>query len=280
MTMAETKVEVPLVKKETENGNAVAAVNTGIKGEEPTMEEKVLKQVEFYFGDANLPNDKFIKLESAKHDGWFPAELLLKFNKIISMVSSVPEEDKLKTIIAIIQSSVLVEVNEDSTKIRRNPESPLPEGNAESKTIYLKGFNKTETHLDQLIEYFSGKYEGVERVIMRYYKEKMLLPPTTTTEVKAEQEADAKPKLVPASTGTDKIVWVKKFKGSIFVVFKTEEQAKAALRDISTFGGHPLMKLMQADYVAMKKKEYQERVELRNAKKRKTDGADESPVIK
>jgi len=42
---------------------------------------------QFYFGDANLPHDKFIKLESANNGGWFPAELLLKFNKLSNMIS-------------------------------------------------------------------------------------------------------------------------------------------------------------------------------------------------
>lgn len=173
-----------------------------------------------------------------------------------------------------IQGSMLVEVNEDGTKMRRNPDVPLPEGSLESRTIYLKGFNKTETKLDTLIglivlllvhvfsglivdkhffvDYFS-KYEGMQRVIMRYYKEKLLLPPEAKTEENTEKKAeettegqvapepDCKPKVALPTSASDKIIWVKKFKGSIFVVFKNEELAKAALADISTYGGHPVI---------------------------------------
>jgi lupus La protein len=41
---------------------------------------------QYYFGDANLPHDKFIKLESARSEGWFPVDLLLKFNKVNSIL--------------------------------------------------------------------------------------------------------------------------------------------------------------------------------------------------
>lgn len=39
---------------------------------------------QFYFGDANLPFDRFIKLQCAQNDGWFPLPTLLKFNKVRS----------------------------------------------------------------------------------------------------------------------------------------------------------------------------------------------------
>lgn len=42
-------------------------------------------------------------------------------------------------------------MDEGNTKIRRSPDSPLPEKDAEERTIYLKGFNKTETTLDDLL---------------------------------------------------------------------------------------------------------------------------------
>jgi hypothetical protein len=93
----------------------------------------------------------------------------------------------------------------------------------------------------------------MEAVIMRYYKEKILLAdePKQETEVKEEPkkeveegaQAESPEKSENGSRKRkyeaieDKIAWVKKFKGSIFVVFKTEEQAKAALADITTYGG-------------------------------------------
>jgi len=43
---------------------------------------KLRKQIEFYFGDFNLPTDRFMnKVIRENNDGWFPVEILLKFKK-------------------------------------------------------------------------------------------------------------------------------------------------------------------------------------------------------
>jgi len=51
----------------------------------------------------------------------------------------------------ILKASELVEVDEGGTKIRRNPNVPIPDTNTETRTVYLKGFHRTETLLDQLL---------------------------------------------------------------------------------------------------------------------------------
>jgi len=66
---------------------------------------------------------------------------------------------------------------------------------------------------------------------MRYYKEKTI----ETEEQKSEGANGSTPKAVP------KVVWVRKFKGSIFVVFKTPEQAKKLLAEEINFMGNVIV---------------------------------------
>jgi len=67
------------------------------------------------------------------------------------VLSRVPEEDRVGKIVEAVKSSVLVELDPESKLLRRSPDVPLPEGNPEGRTVYLKGFHKTETKLDTLI---------------------------------------------------------------------------------------------------------------------------------
>ena len=60
----------------------------------------------------------------------------------------------------------LIEVDLENKKIRRNPEMPLPESEDDEtkklKTVYVKGFEKTNTTLDDLLgnffNFFSTAY--------------------------------------------------------------------------------------------------------------------------
>jgi hypothetical protein len=83
------------------------------------------------------------------------------------------------------------------------------------------------------VEYF-GKFEGMQAVLMRHYKEK-----TIETEVKKE-EGQSENGSAPAKV-EPKIVFVRKFKGSIFVVFKTPEQAQKVLEEEITHLGTPIV---------------------------------------
>ena len=88
--MADTEV-----KKES-NGHSVEAVNSSgdhakeIK-EETTpassqeLEAKIVRQVEHYFGDYNLPRDKFLKETIQSDDGWVPMEVMVKFQRLASL---------------------------------------------------------------------------------------------------------------------------------------------------------------------------------------------------
>merc|ERR1719295_2203892 len=124
---------------------------------------------------------------------------MLKFKRLSEL-----SKDEKVIVEALKQSKAgLLEVSEDGSKIRRDPAIPLPENTEESRkllearTAYAKGFNKENSTLDELIEYYNESNPDVVSIQMRNYCEKK---------------------------GKEK-VW--KFKGSIFLTFKTEEAAKA-----------------------------------------------------
>ena len=94
-----------------------------------------------------------------------------------------------------------MEVDEENQKIRRCPTLPVPEWNDQRKeelmnnTVYVKGFEKSKTTLDDLLAFF-GQYENVLNVTKRLW----------------EDRKDPERK--------------KHFKGSVFVVFKDRESAE------------------------------------------------------
>lgn len=56
----DTAVEVPV-----EN----AVKTEAAPADDSTVEANIVRQVEYYFGDANLPRDKFLQAEMKKDDG-------------------------------------------------------------------------------------------------------------------------------------------------------------------------------------------------------------------
>ena len=81
-------------------------------------------QVEYYFGDYNLPRDKFMQEQlKSNEDGWIGIDVMLKFQRLTKIC------DNGDTILQALKDSAekLIEVDLENKKIRRNPEKPLPE---------------------------------------------------------------------------------------------------------------------------------------------------------
>ncbi|XP_067315000.1 lupus La protein [Pseudorasbora parva] len=202
------------------------------------LEKKVADQIEYYFGDHNLPRDKFLKEQMQLDDGWVTLETMLKFNRLKILTS------ETAVIVESLQKSKtgLLEISEDKTKIRRNPSKPLPENNEEyrdalkHKSIYMKGF-PLDTTLDEVKEWLADK-GTVENIYMR----------------KGPQ---------------------KTFKGSIFAVLESEDAAKAFVEraDVKEYKGNEMIVLMKEAYFSKKIAERkQNRVEAKSkAKSEKED---------
>jgi len=211
--------------------------------------KKIIRQVEYYFGDFNLPRDKFLQEETKTDEGWVTMETMLKFKRLSDLSK---EADVI--VAAIKQSKAgLIAVSEDSKKIRRDPAIPLPENTEESRkalearTVYAKGFDKDNTILDELLDHFNESNPDVVSIQMRNWADKK---------------------------GKEK-VW--KFKGSVFITFKTEETAKAFVENVEEkYKDVVLVKKFQKDYFAEKAKENEER----KNKHGKSDGAKKEGGVK
>ena len=197
----------------------------------------IVRQVEHYFGDYNLPKDKFLLEQMKLDDGWIPMETMLKFQRLASLSSDAAVIiDALKT-----SQSGLIEVQEEEKKIRRSPKMPVPEYNEERQkmlaksTVYCKGFNKESTCLDELLEFFKPEEQGVINVQLRQFH--------------------------------DKKKNTKGFKGSIFITFKDRESAEKFMAlDKVTYKEVDLERKWQEDYNEFKRQEFI------NKKKEKMEG--------
>uniref|UniRef100_A0A034VWU6 La protein-like protein n=1 Tax=Bactrocera dorsalis TaxID=27457 RepID=A0A034VWU6_BACDO len=189
------------------------------------QERAIIRQVEYYFSDANLRRDKFLLEQISKdEEGWVPLSVLLTFKRLSSLST-----DPVEIIDSLIKSDEgLLEISEDKEKLRRHPERPIPEHNEEqrkevqSRTAYAKGF-PLETTMSELIDFFAP-YEKVLHITMRKYLDK----PTKTY----------------------------KFKGSVFVTFAKKEQAQEFIeKDKVLYKERELVRKWQDKYYEDKKEE-------------------------
>lgn len=141
----------------------------------------------------------------------------------------------LEVVLRAIEKSEELVLSEDRTMVRRK--NPLPEKNTTmERSIYAKGFPADST-LDGLIEFWK-QYGNIRCVRMR--------------RVKGEEQL---------------------FKGSVFVEFATEEEAKAATEKEIKFGEETLLIKSKQAYLNDKR---QERKARRNASKGEEDEKEES----
>jgi len=126
---------------------------------------EILKQVEFYFSDNNLPFDKFLWTETQKNDGWVPIKTIHSFKR---MQRFQPFEDVVK---ALKSSKELLEVSEDGENVRRatSIEKPGPQESKSrfARTVYAKGFGEEKPTSQFDIEEFFSKHGPLNQVRLR-----------------------------------------------------------------------------------------------------------------
>lgn len=162
------------------------------------LHTKIIKQLEFYFGDINLPLDYFLQREIKTDNGWVKINVLLRF-KMLACISKNPLE-----IAAAVKnnSNSFLEVDEANKKIRRKPDNDIPIANEKFlneliwHTIYCKGFPKTAT-MNQILEFAAS------------FGDKVII------------------KVNPQKNRN------KEFIGSLFFTFNTQEQAEHFLKQKS-----------------------------------------------
>ncbi|XP_026756947.2 la protein homolog [Galleria mellonella] len=206
--------------------------------DENEVDNAIIRQVEYYFSDVNLPRDKFLREQVKLDDGWIPIEVLTTFNRLAKLSKDVNVIAKALN----NSTSGLLEVSEDNKKVRRSPEMPIPEMNEErrkelmSRTIYAKGFPKHSV-LDDLLKFFK-QYEEVENVLMRRY--------------------------------LDSHTKARHFKGSVFATFKTKEQAEKFVNSKPVkYNDTELLIHWQEEYVKLKQEEFAAKKAKKEQKKEK-----------
>jgi len=123
---------------------------------ESQVAARIVKQLEYYFGDRNLRQDRFLLREVTLDNGWVSLNTMLNFKRLASICS-----EKAKIAKAVEDSnSELIVINEDKNKIRRNPSKPLPKLTDEyrlasnNKTVYVKGL-PLDLNMDRAEEFFA-----------------------------------------------------------------------------------------------------------------------------
>jgi len=187
------------------------------------LEKKIIRQIEYYFGDVNLPKDKFLKEKVKEDDGWITIECLTTFNKLKALSTDFEEISK-----ALKKSdSGLLEINEEEFKVRRSKDKPLPDLDdplvvkaKKMKTIYMKGFPTTYT-MDQVTEFLKSNNAVPIFIKMR----------------KTDRDME--------------------FKGSIFTELETQEQADSLLenKELKIDDEELMLVMKRDDYFDMKQKE-------------------------
>ena len=130
------------------------------------QDKKILRQVEFYFGDANLNRDKWLRNELHNSEGYyFPIDKLMSFNKIKALTTDTQE------VLDAVKQSNLVEINSDETSIRRKmPYKRKNRFDAAQTSVFVEQLPLDMTVED--IEDMFSKYGVVRYVKVRKTKGK------------------------------------------------------------------------------------------------------------
>jgi len=154
-----------------------------------SIEDKIRKQVEFYFSDSNYPRDKFLRAQaSLDEEGYVPLSVISTFTRIKNLTTD------LNLIAAALKTSEVVQVNTDGTKVRRN--TPLPQEDLSSKkSIYAKGF-PVGTTIDDITAAFDPKFKvacvRIRKTLDKKPKESAFIEFSTVDEAKAAVESKPK----------------------------------------------------------------------------------------
>ncbi|XP_063776221.1 la-related protein 7 isoform X2 [Pseudophryne corroboree] len=101
----------------------------------------IAKQVDFWFGDVNLHKDRFLREQIEKsRDGYIDLSILASFNKMKKLTTDA------KLIARAIKNSSVVEVNLESTKIRRRLPLGQKPPDVDERTVYAELLPKNVTH--------------------------------------------------------------------------------------------------------------------------------------
>ncbi|EOB12223.1 Lupus La protein [Nosema bombycis CQ1] len=159
--------------------------------------EKIKKQVEFYFSDANFRVDAFLKQQALLHNDFVPIETILTFKRMKELGAT------LENVKESLKDSKIVEIKENNIKKIDTEEfkNYLTQKNIDSNFIYISGFDKENTLED--IENILSPFMKFKLVRMRRGKDKKFSG-SVFVELENEKEVEDVCKLeIPAKEGPE-----------------------------------------------------------------------------
>ncbi|ORX37808.1 hypothetical protein BD324DRAFT_645356 [Kockovaella imperatae] len=202
---------------------------------------KVAKQINFYFSDANLPQDKFFfTLTVCNPQGWVPIETIMTFQRMreFEPLGVQFAARAVRRVIKSEGSDPLLSVSEHGLNVRRIRKLEQGSGSsAYDRSVYVKGFGEGDTE------------ENTQEALEKYFEQ--------FGEILAVRKR--KEDAPGAGTHSTSVAKKGKFKGSVFAEFRhaSDMEKFLALEELPKFTPDgPSMTFMSKDaYVQMKAKE-------------------------
>ncbi|KAL6216457.1 hypothetical protein ACLB2K_009680 [Fragaria x ananassa] len=161
--------------------------------------KKVLRQVEFYFSDSNLPRDEFLKKSiSESEDGMISLALICSFSRMRGHLGlgdlkadAIPE-DSVKAVAETLRKSTTLKISEDGEKVGRATEILKPEEVIEQVDIRTVAAAPLEFDVKlEDVETFFGQFGKVNSVrLPRHVADKKLFCGTALVEFSTEEDAN------------------------------------------------------------------------------------------
>lgn len=155
-----------------------------------TASSKILKQVEFYFSDANLPRDRFLQEELKKsEEGWISLSVIASFKRMQALTTDI------SVISESLKDSSLVEVSADGQSVRRAVSLPETPVDCMKTCVLVRGFpcDDESVTLESLEEFFSGIVtggsEGIAAIRFRRNPQTKAFKGSVFLHLKSEEEA-------------------------------------------------------------------------------------------
>lgn len=194
------------------------------------LDEKIARQLNYYFSDVNLIRDKFMREQLEKNDNCVKLSVLSTFSRLAQLTK---DEDRMIQALKGFDSEYM-ELDEEKKQIRRK--KPLPDREEYKKqldlrTVHISGF--PDSTLFESLHKFCSQFGEVESLAMRrHFKSKL-------------------------------------FKGCIHVVFKNEADAKKVLdSEVLLFKDRELRKESMDQYHKRKEEIAKKRIERKKADKK------------
>ncbi|XXG47998.1 hypothetical protein AAC387_Pa02g2552 [Persea americana] len=160
--------------------------------------KNVIRQVEFYFSDSNLPRDKFLKKSiEESDDGLVSLALICSFTRMrnhLGLGDVKPDEVPEETLLAVaetLRKSSFLKISEDGKRVGRSTAMLKPEEiieQVDTRTIAASPLEYTVKLED--VESFFGKYGKVNSVrLPRHVADKRLFSGAALIEFSTEEDA-------------------------------------------------------------------------------------------